>query len=112
MMAKNSILLASNATNEVPFLGTGIQYAKGIVIKDKEGIRAGRVAGWIFSLPSVWKQMQFQSTALRILLKENLEHTLRKFAVGILQSHLSDDNSVILKTRDVKQGSLKKRHGN
>ena len=73
----------------IPFLSKleDLEYANGLAFVDKEGIRAGRRAGWIMSLQTLWKYFDEEEYYLMIQTTEQITKTLNKFAVGVLSCH-------------------------
>ena len=73
----------------IPFLSKlkDLEYANGLAFVDHEGIRAGRRAGWIMSLQTLWKYFDDEEYYLMIQTTEQVTKTLNKFAVGVLSCH-------------------------
>ena len=73
----------------VPFLEEipELEFANGLAFVDDEGIKAGRKAGWIMSLQTLWKYFDDNEYYLKIQNTDQLSNTLNKFTVGVLCCH-------------------------
>ena len=78
-----------DSENKISFLEneSELEYANGLAFCDVEGITAARKAGWILSLRSLWQLFNDKDHYLSIQTTEQIEHTLNRFAVGVLSCH-------------------------
>ena len=88
-----TIKIQKHSKPQIKFINEEVEYADGLKLGDDNALRTAKIAGWIFSLPFVWENIDFEHVALTIQTKETLERTLKKFAIGMLYNHSKTSDS-------------------